>query len=211
MVRDGWYVTGDMARIDEDGFVTLTGRLSRFAKIGGEMVPLEKIEDELHDILGTSERVRGGDVRAGRDRAASGWSYSIPALPQCTEPRALVQGLMAAAVCRTCGCRASATSSRCRNCRYSAAASWTSRAYKTWRLRWSAVRDCTGRTRSAKPHDRLRPRRDILFSSPESATIRGIAVIRAGWPAGGVSPLMKHQGADAPRSPAFLLTSGASR
>jgi acyl-[acyl-carrier-protein]-phospholipid O-acyltransferase/long-chain-fatty-acid--[acyl-carrier-protein] ligase len=57
VVRDGWYVTGDMARLDADGFVTLTGRLSRFAKVGGEMVPLEKIEEELHDILGTGERV----------------------------------------------------------------------------------------------------------------------------------------------------------
>jgi acyl-[acyl-carrier-protein]-phospholipid O-acyltransferase/long-chain-fatty-acid--[acyl-carrier-protein] ligase len=57
VVCDGWYVTGDMARLDPDGFITLTGRLSRFAKCGGEMVPLEKIEDVLHDILGTSERV----------------------------------------------------------------------------------------------------------------------------------------------------------
>jgi acyl-[acyl-carrier-protein]-phospholipid O-acyltransferase/long-chain-fatty-acid--[acyl-carrier-protein] ligase len=57
VMRDGWYVTGDMARVDADGFVTLTGRLSRFAKVGGEMVPLEKIEEELHDILGTGERV----------------------------------------------------------------------------------------------------------------------------------------------------------
>jgi acyl-[acyl-carrier-protein]-phospholipid O-acyltransferase/long-chain-fatty-acid--[acyl-carrier-protein] ligase len=56
-VRAGWYVTGDMARIDADGFITLTGRLARFAKVAGEMVPLEKIEEELHDILGTSERV----------------------------------------------------------------------------------------------------------------------------------------------------------
>jgi acyl-[acyl-carrier-protein]-phospholipid O-acyltransferase/long-chain-fatty-acid--[acyl-carrier-protein] ligase len=57
VVRDGWYVTGDMARLDADGFLALTGRLSRFAKIGGEMVPLERIEEELHEALGTSERV----------------------------------------------------------------------------------------------------------------------------------------------------------
>jgi acyl-[acyl-carrier-protein]-phospholipid O-acyltransferase/long-chain-fatty-acid--[acyl-carrier-protein] ligase len=57
VIREGWYVTGDMARIDPDGHVFLTGRLSRFAKIAGEMVPLEKIEEELHEILGTGERV----------------------------------------------------------------------------------------------------------------------------------------------------------
>jgi acyl-[acyl-carrier-protein]-phospholipid O-acyltransferase/long-chain-fatty-acid--[acyl-carrier-protein] ligase len=57
VLDDGWYVTGDMARLDADGFITLTGRLSRFAKCGGEMVPLERIEEMLHEILGTSERV----------------------------------------------------------------------------------------------------------------------------------------------------------
>ncbi len=57
VIQDGWYVTGDMGRLDEDGFLTLTGRLSRFAKVGGEMVPLEKIEETLHEILGTCERV----------------------------------------------------------------------------------------------------------------------------------------------------------
>jgi acyl-[acyl-carrier-protein]-phospholipid O-acyltransferase/long-chain-fatty-acid--[acyl-carrier-protein] ligase len=55
-IRNGWYVTGDIACIDEDGFLTITGRLSRFAKVGGEMVPLERIEDELQTILGTNDR-----------------------------------------------------------------------------------------------------------------------------------------------------------
>jgi len=57
VIRGGWYITGDMAVIDEEGFITLTGRLARFSKIGGEMVPHQRIEDELHEILGTNERV----------------------------------------------------------------------------------------------------------------------------------------------------------
>jgi acyl-[acyl-carrier-protein]-phospholipid O-acyltransferase/long-chain-fatty-acid--[acyl-carrier-protein] ligase len=56
-MRDGWYVTGDMAGLDEDNFITITGRLSRFSKIGGEMVPHQMIEDELQAILGTTELV----------------------------------------------------------------------------------------------------------------------------------------------------------
>ncbi|MFM7149104.1 MAG: AMP-binding protein, partial [Gemmataceae bacterium] len=57
VLLDGWYVTGDMGRLDADGHLTLTGRLSRFAKVGGEMVPLERIEEALHSVLETSERI----------------------------------------------------------------------------------------------------------------------------------------------------------
>src|SRR5262249_39212464 len=44
VIRDGWYITGDIGKYDEDGFIALTDRLSRFSKIGGEMVPHQKIE-----------------------------------------------------------------------------------------------------------------------------------------------------------------------
>jgi acyl-[acyl-carrier-protein]-phospholipid O-acyltransferase/long-chain-fatty-acid--[acyl-carrier-protein] ligase len=49
--RDGWYVTGDIAAIDEDGFIRITDRLSRFSKIAGEMVPHVKIEETISHVL----------------------------------------------------------------------------------------------------------------------------------------------------------------
>ena len=57
--RDGWYVTGDIARIDEDGFIRITDRLSRFSKIGGEMVPHMKIEEAMQALLGDPSHRRG--------------------------------------------------------------------------------------------------------------------------------------------------------
>src|SRR3990172_8302004 len=49
---NGWYITGDISKLDSDGFIYITGRLSRFSKIGGEMVPHLRIEEALEDILG---------------------------------------------------------------------------------------------------------------------------------------------------------------
>ena len=50
-IRNGWYDTGDMGNIDEDGYLWHVGRLKRFVKIGGEMVSLVKIEDILEKYL----------------------------------------------------------------------------------------------------------------------------------------------------------------
>jgi acyl-[acyl-carrier-protein]-phospholipid O-acyltransferase/long-chain-fatty-acid--[acyl-carrier-protein] ligase len=55
--RNDWYITGDIATIDEDGFIRITDRMSRFSKIGGEMIPHMRIEEVINDILGTAASV----------------------------------------------------------------------------------------------------------------------------------------------------------
>jgi acyl-[acyl-carrier-protein]-phospholipid O-acyltransferase/long-chain-fatty-acid--[acyl-carrier-protein] ligase len=51
VLHDGWYKTGDMGRLDEDGFLFIEGRVSRFSKIGGEMVPHLTIEQKIAELI----------------------------------------------------------------------------------------------------------------------------------------------------------------
>ncbi len=52
VLRDDWYITGDIGFVDHDGFIRITDRQARFSKLGGEMVPHLKIEEALLAVPG---------------------------------------------------------------------------------------------------------------------------------------------------------------
>ena len=65
---DGWYHTGDVVDIDEIGFFTIKDRIKRFAKIGGEMVSLNAVQDMVIAAAGNTDE-------------SAGYSYGVVAIP----------------------------------------------------------------------------------------------------------------------------------
>jgi len=72
VLRDGWYTTGDLARLDNEGFLHLEGRLSRFSKVGGEMVPHGTIEEAILGLLPSQAEGAQPIAVAGRPDDAKG-------------------------------------------------------------------------------------------------------------------------------------------
>ena len=79
VIRDGWYITGDVAEIDEEGFIRVTGRVSRFSKIGGEMVPHIRVEEAINQFCRSTKKTCGPWLhRCRTPSGASGWWYCTP-------------------------------------------------------------------------------------------------------------------------------------
>ena len=100
---DGWYDTGDIVTLDEEGFVTVKGRAKRFAKVAGEMVPLGAVEDfvgrlwpeHMHAVVAAPDAKRGEQLVLVTDRKDGSRPALIAAardegLPEIFVPRAIV-------------------------------------------------------------------------------------------------------------------------
>ena len=57
VIKEGWYVSGDIGNLDNEGFLKITDRLSRFSKIAGEMVPHISVEQAVLEAIGSCEAV----------------------------------------------------------------------------------------------------------------------------------------------------------
>jgi acyl-[acyl-carrier-protein]-phospholipid O-acyltransferase/long-chain-fatty-acid--[acyl-carrier-protein] ligase len=75
--QDGWYDTGDVVSIDDEGFIAIRGRIKRFAKIGGETVSLTVVEnvaaavwpDNHHAAVAIKDRTKGEQIVLATDAA----------------------------------------------------------------------------------------------------------------------------------------------
>ena len=85
----GWFRTGDVGRVDLDGFLYIEGRISRFSKIGGEMVPHETVEEALNRALGLENEATRRIVVVGVPDIDKGEALvlltTLPGAPEATE------------------------------------------------------------------------------------------------------------------------------
>lgn len=93
VVKDGWYVTGDIARIDADGFIHITGRQSRFSKIGGEMVPHLRVEEEIEAIVDEEDSEQQKAVVTGVPDEKKGEKLVVVHLPMSKTPDEVIAEL----------------------------------------------------------------------------------------------------------------------
>jgi acyl-[acyl-carrier-protein]-phospholipid O-acyltransferase/long-chain-fatty-acid--[acyl-carrier-protein] ligase len=102
--EDGWYDTGDIVTIDQDGWVRILGRAKRFAKIGGEMVLLTAVEeliyglwpDHRHAVVSLSDPKKGERLVLVTDRqdaelAALLAHLKVAGAPELGAPRRIIR------------------------------------------------------------------------------------------------------------------------
>jgi acyl-[acyl-carrier-protein]-phospholipid O-acyltransferase/long-chain-fatty-acid--[acyl-carrier-protein] ligase len=101
--RDGWYDTGDIVELDDEGYIRIVGRAKRFAKIAGEMVPLNAVEDlvgtlwpgHVHAVIALPDPRRGEALilvteQENPDRAALLAHAQSRGVPEIFVPRTLL-------------------------------------------------------------------------------------------------------------------------
>ena len=93
VIQNDYYDTGDIGHMDEDGYIYITGRATRFSKIGGEMVPHEGVEDAITKFLHSETR----EVAvAGRSDRQKGERLVIFHIIENIDTAAIIEGLRAA-------------------------------------------------------------------------------------------------------------------
>jgi acyl-[acyl-carrier-protein]-phospholipid O-acyltransferase/long-chain-fatty-acid--[acyl-carrier-protein] ligase len=95
---EGWYDTGDIVKVDEDGFISIQGRSKRFAKISGEMVSLTAVEqlagnawpEAQHAVVSLPDPKKGEQLvllTTYRNASARSLSEASPGVAQITLPK----------------------------------------------------------------------------------------------------------------------------